>query len=420
MPKEREEDQWWVLGSKGISIKFYRLQKWLAKHGFGQFRIGASRTSDTEYFQNDHGVLRTHDPESIKQWVKRQLEALPEELDRDSILERWMEITASTLDNKALKSLPIYSEDGTADSIKLPLFDDNDSQAHIHFRNRIVRVSKNGPMEFKPYGRSASARGAVWESAIIQHDIEVLSEEASCGLFEQFARCAMYRKIENATKSSNWRKNYEFNAAAKSHYEAMRRAYGFLIHTHNTADVSKCIYFVDAESGARKAEGGTGKSLMMRSVERYKKLVPQDGRQFRIGMDKGGGRFQFANVTMDTKVVMIDDIYPEFRFDMLFSMITGDMEIERKGRDKFVIPANKKPKFGITTNYVIPQGGASHKRRQLVIEFGSYWNACFKAKEKVSNKKILGRCYFKSSTRRTGTSFTTSGFDASVTICGTG
>ena len=38
MPKEREEDQWWVLGSKGISIKVYRLQKWLAKHGFGQFR----------------------------------------------------------------------------------------------------------------------------------------------------------------------------------------------------------------------------------------------------------------------------------------------------------------------------------------------------------------------------------------------
>ena len=248
---------------------------------------------------------------------------------------------------------------------------------------------------YKPYGRSASARGAVWESAIIQHDIEVLSEEASCGLFEQFARCAMYRKIENATKSSNWRKNYEFNAAARSHYEAMRRAYGFLIHTHNTADVSKCIYFVDAESGARKAEGGTGKSLIMRSIERYKKLVPQNGRQFRIGMDKGGGRFQFANVTMDTKVVMIDDIYPEFRFEMLFSMITGDMEIERKGRDKFVIPANKKPKFGITTNYVIPQGGASHKRRQLVIEFGSYWNACFKAKEKVSDKKNLGKMLFQ-------------------------
>ena len=195
----------------------------------------------------------------------------------------------------------------------------------------------------------------------------------------------------------------------------------FLIHTHNTADFSKCIYFVDAESGARKAEGGTGKSLIMRSIERYKKLVPQDGRQFRIGMDKGGGRFQFSNVTMDTKVIMIDDIYPEFRFDMLFSMITGDMEIERKGRDKFVIPANKKPKFGITTNYVIPQGGASlASAGNLSLSSGLTGMLVSRRRRKLATRRILGRCYFKNSTRRTGMNFTTSGFDASVTICGTG
>jgi hypothetical protein len=352
---KQDEDQWWNLGSRGFSVRYYLLKKWLAKRGFGQFRIGSSRISDTEYFQNDHGVLRTHDPQSIKRWVEKQLEAR-QESDRDSILEGWMHISPNILDTKALKSLTIYSEDGTADSEKLPLFDDMDSEAHIHFRNGIVRVSKNGTMELEPYDRSSSPRGAVWESAIIQHDIEVLSEEAGSGLFEQFARCAMYRKIENAATSSDWRRNYDFDASAVSHYEAMRHAYGFLIHTHNTPDVSKCIYFVDAESDADRAEGGTGKSLIMRSVGKYKKLVVQDGKQFRLGMDKGGGRFQFANVTLDTKVIVIDDVTPEFRFDMLFSMITGDMEIERKGRDKFVIPSDKKPKFGITIKLRDPAG----------------------------------------------------------------
>ena len=61
----------------------------------------------------------------------------------------------------------------------------------------------------------------------------------------------------------------------------------------------------------------------------------------------GGGRFQFADVTIDTKFVLIDDVRPEFSLEQLFSMITGDVEVEGKGKNKFMIPAERKSKVRI-------------------------------------------------------------------------
>ena len=34
-------------------------------------------------------------------------------------------------------------------------------------------------------------------------------------------------------------------------------------------------------------------------------------------------------------------------------MITEKMEIEKKGKDKFTLDEERKPKFGFTTNYVL-------------------------------------------------------------------
>jgi hypothetical protein len=142
-----------------------------------------------------------------------------------------------------------------------------------------------------------------------------------------------------------------------------------------------------------KPEGGNGKSVVMQSVKHFKSLVSVDGKAFRQNME-GGGRFQFATVTMDTKFVLIDDIRPEFNFDMLFSKITGDMEIERKGKDITIIPKERKPKFGVTTNYVIAGTGTSYTRRQHITEFGNYWNYANRIKESPSSNKHLGKSLF--------------------------
>ena len=55
----------------------------------------------------------------------------------------------------------------------------------------------------------------------------------------------------------------------------------------------------------------------------------------------------------DIKLILIDDLRPDFEFESLFTLITGDMEIEGKETNKFTIPEDRKPKFGVTTNYVL-------------------------------------------------------------------
>ena len=82
----------------------------------------------------------------------------------------------------------------------------------------------------------------------------------------------------------------------------------------------------------------------------------------------------FSNVKVDTQIVWIDDLNPHFDLKQMFSMITGEMTIENKGKDKQVIPKEKKPKFILSSNYVIQGSGHSHMRRQHITEFGNFFN----------------------------------------------
>jgi len=49
----------------------------------------------------------------------------------------------------------------------------------------------------------------------------------------------------------------------------------------------------------------------------------------------------------------------------------------------------KKPKMGITTNYIITGVGSSFEARQHIVEFGNFWNRPNKLNIKPSN--ILGK-----------------------------
>ena len=73
-------------------------------------------------------------------------------------------------------------------------------------------------------------------------------------------------------------------------------------------------------------------------------------------------------------------------------MITGDFTVEGKGTNKVGIPQKKKPKFSVTTNYVIKGTGHSYQRRQHITEFGNFFNAAGKDGKDVS--EILGKRLF--------------------------
>lgn len=390
-----------------VNLHNYLLRSFLEKYGFGQFATVKDRTSTKTLFHNDAGILKVHDQVTIKRWIREWLESVDDDaFDKDGmfdtatpqmdscekfdVLESWQKLNAGNLQRQVLDDLPVYSEEGFKDTETLNLFGDTRNSCHIRFRNGVVKVTKD-KIELIDFSK-VKTQGAVWESSIIDRDIKITKGE---GAFAKFAAQSMLRKDRSIT-NKDWRKEYKPDDFSRAQYRGMTTSYGYLIHSHNTQDVQKAIYYIDADSDLGKPQGGNGKSVVMGSLKHYKKTSVQDGKRFRQNMD-GGGRFQFADVTVDCKFILIDDIRPEFSFEMLFSMITGDMEVEGKGTNKFTIPADRKPKFGLTTNYVIPGVGTSFKRRQHIVEFGNYWNRCNEEKESPSDKRHLGKLLFDDS-----------------------
>ena len=83
-------------------------------------------------------------------------------------------------------------------------------------------------------------------------------------------------------------------------------------------------------------------------------------------------KFLFSGVQLDTEFIFLDDVMDDFDFKTIYNYTTGDMEIERKFKDRIVIPKEKKPKIGVTTNYILPDTDYSTRRRQYIVEFGSF------------------------------------------------
>lgn len=420
--KKNEIVIFWKPTKTAVSINNYNLARCLEKLGFGQFQTEDKRVSGKEIFLNENGILKIHSSSSIKLYIRRWIESFDdnqflkggsldtttpniESASKGEILQAWSKYTPSSLGTLVLSDLQVYSEEQFPDTKKLNLFSDDSKTCHIRFKNGVVRITANKIEMIDT--ETIKKHGAVWESAILPRNIKVYKKPTT-GLFEKFAVGAMKRR-DATVKTKDWTKEYVMTKASHSQLKGMRTAFGYLIHTYNTPDVAKAIYFIDCDSELGEPKGGNGKSVVMQAIKYYKQTVVQDGKKFRTGAESG--KFAFANVYLDTKFILIDDIRPEFSFDMLFSMITGDMEVERKGKDKFTIPSEKKPKLGLTTNYVIAGSGTSYKRRQHIVEFGNYWNRCNEEKESPSDKKHLGKMLFNNFDEKDWNEFYNYGFN---------
>ena len=380
------------------AIDDYLLRIFLTEEGYSQFQQTSERLGKKQFIKNEDGILELQDSHSVKQWLRKYFESIDfsefekegmwagqnnEGFLKNTILSLLQRCPTSRLES-VMTQLDIHSQAGYKGTTKLNLFNDVDGVSHIRFSNGVVRVTKD-KIELMNYS-SVKDQGAVWESSIIPRDIKI---DFSRGLYEKFCEGSMsYHNPEK--KSDTWMDNYELN---EGQYQAMRTGYGYLLHTFNSPSVPKCIYFIDSDSELGRPQGGNGKSFVMKSIKHFKSTVMIDGKVFRKSMDSGG-QFQFSMVQPDTTLCVIDDIRPEFDFDMLFSKITGEMQIEQKGKDIFIIPEKDKPKFGVTTNYVISGTGTSFKRRQHIVEFGNYWSHCNDLNEKPSDKKHLGKELF--------------------------
>lgn len=108
------------------------------------------------------------------------------------------------------------------------------------------------------------------------------------------------------------------------------------------------------EKIADEPEGRTGKSLLAEALGRMRNVLVIDGKMVNVT-----NQFSFQALELDTDIVVLDDIPKRFPFEQLFHMITGDLEFERKGKQRIILPFAEAPKFAITTNHTIADTGGS-------------------------------------------------------------
>lgn len=394
--KERNYPFWSFDGNGNPKIHGSRLVKFLEASGFYRHqasRGGIHRNEAMSIVQDDDGVLKMFGEKSLKRWVQEYLEENEEELDLDLILDKWLSYPITPV----CDGLTNLDDD---DKVRLK---DVKDVCYLPFKDKVVEITSDTITQ-KTY-KELEDKGTIWETSIIPHGVDIskisnidpkypvvlqVVQKLGDSPYTRFVISSFKKDVE-PTKGGDLtdgvinKDDNSFNEEWVDSINGFETGLGYLIHQFHSSD-DRIVFFVDGDSMASgNAEGGTGKSLSLRSLGHIRNRISIDGK--RVGMD--GGRFLFSDVRPDTQIIVIDDINPDFNQKELFNVVTGDMEVEKKGVNKVVIPEKDKPKMAITSNYVLPDNDTSTTRRQHLVSFGNFLNKVTNSKD-VDTKDIFG------------------------------
>ncbi len=219
--------------------------------------------------------------------------------------------------------------------------------AYFPFLNSIVRVSATNGIELLEYSHDDIKNYVVWKSSVIKHEIK---------LNDNFIDHPFYKFLWKINADNTDRADYCMNII------------GYLLHDYKDEMKPYCIIFGE-ESSSHKVGGGTGKGLLTKAVSKLCKTVTIDGKGF-----DPNKTFAFQRITIDTKIILLQDTEKNLPFESLFSKITDGLTVEKKNKDELFIDYENSPKFLITTNYNIDNESQASNRRQFLLEFSNFFN----------------------------------------------
>lgn len=198
--------------------------------------------------------------------------------------------------------------------------------------------------------------GYIYSDQIIERDIDdmILTFDYKSKEFYDFITCICYDATATGTENK---------------LNSLITIIGYLLHNYKNPANSKAVILMDEDHGIR-ANGGTGKGILLKALGYIRNTVPEDGKLFKVK-----GQFSFSRVDWGTRILGIDDVPEDFDFERVFPLITEGVIVERKYQNKFKIPFKESPKVIITTNYTVMGDGQSHDRRKIEFELSGYFKA---------------------------------------------
>jgi hypothetical protein len=331
----------------------------LENEGFAKFYIESDRSGDKPIFIKKDG-------NQIKQVSKEKI--IEHSADYIKNLEIEDEIKQA-IRNAFYTGSAKFSDINlaTLNRTKHPFLEDTKDTAYLLYGDSFIRVTKGGIKKIK-YDELDKC---IWETdkinrEFIKRDFSDIKDQSD---FYKF----LYDICDTGDP--------DFSA---NRLESLLTIIGYVLHGYKDPTNAKAIILMDSNVSLNP-QGGTGKSLLIEALKKIRKsLVIEDGKRLNTK-----GRFEWVQITRNTKIVAIDDIRQKFKFQDLFSMITNDLIVEQKGIDKFSFPFKKSPKFILSTNYAVDGIGESYYRRVVEFELSDHYN------QKNTPRAKYGRTFFE-------------------------
>src|SRR5690606_23696137 len=147
--------------------------------------------------------------------------------------------------------------------------------------------------------------------------------------------------------------------------------YGYMMHRYKDPSKPWAVYLMDNEVVSDdESHGGTGKSLFSNSPRVFMDTRVLNSRNSKLFENN----FLFDGVTEHTDYFLFDDASKYFKFDNLYTTITGDLNVNPKNNQPYIVPFDKSPKFAISTNYSLRETSPSTMRRLLVGAFSNWYH----------------------------------------------
>lgn len=389
-----------------------RILNFLTKNGFAKYRVNEETV---EYVHIRNNVVRVVKPEDIKSYLVQFL--------RDRYF------TESLID--PLHKLPLDASFALLPEVELDFTDYDPDAQYFFFRNATWRVTKDGIQALQP----KDVTRKVWESKILDHKVHVEKQmftvtrddtghydieihDDSCLFFRfliQTSRIHWRKELEDslaelsAESQDEYRKNHLFDIAgpnlqpSEQHEQKMHLinkmfAIGYLLHRYKDDSKPWAVFAMDNKNNEDGlSHGGTGKSLVGKAIAYLKNTVNFDGKNEKLFDDNHA----FEQVNKKTDLMSFNDADKRFRFDRLFAIITDELIVNPKGKQRVSLTYQESPKIYINTNFTPNEISPSVLRRLLFLGFSDYYHVDNNGEynETRQPKDELGKNLFSQFTR---------------------
>lgn len=403
---KNKEQVFWYSDTSGrkpkLKIDMLEYMEWLHRHGFAVLKDGKSNTSSSSPISLRHNLIDKENEDTIRTYTLNFFRNEDESMfmDEDGYgveiekgsMEFWSkkDVMMMLFNFSFTPSNFTYQTSSTWDNYvydTLPMLQDKESEVFLIFQNnKVVHITPHS-IKIKDTSRMDKNKN-VWKSQIIEHDITDSSGKK--GLFEKFCERAVSYSNRLPDSNEKWYDVYEVDNDV---YKSLQTSYGYLISNYNHPSRPVAPIYIDGDAEIGMEEGRNGKSVVMGSIKHYKETNYMSGQTYQ-GSKSSQGYAQFQGVELDTKFVLINDTKDDFDMTDLYDKLSDDFEVSGKYVKKFVIPRDKKPKIGITTNHLPIMRGGSARHRIHLTPFGNFWLSVRERNEAPEDKQHLGKLLF--------------------------